>query len=101
MSDGRVQASLDDLERLLATLVDDPDPAAVAAWHAGFKAALAGAEKGPQWAALIARAQDLGRRLDEQMRHLEAIRGAVRQELLAREKGSRALKGYQPTGNRA
>jgi len=30
MSDDRVQASLDDLERLLATLVDAPDPAAAA-----------------------------------------------------------------------
>ncbi len=96
MSDGRIAASLDDLERLLATLVDDPDPDKVAAWHAGFKEALAQAEKGPQWPAIVARAQELGRRLETQVNHLNAIRGAVREELLARSKGSRALSGYKP-----
>ena len=96
MSDGRVTAALDDLERLLASLVDDPDPTRVAQWHASFKEALAGAEKGPQWPAILARAQELGLRLQTQVNHLNAIRGAVREELLARSRGSRALSGYKP-----
>jgi hypothetical protein len=96
MSEERISASLDDLELLLGTLVDNPDPQAVAQWHAGFRKALEGAEKGPQWPAIQARAQELGKRLDLQVNHLNAIRGAVRQELLARSKGSRALRGYQP-----
>jgi flagellar hook-associated protein FlgK len=96
MSDGRVSASLDDLETLLGTLMDDPNPEAVAAWHASFKEALAGAEKGPQWAELSARARQLGKRLDERLNQLQALRGAIRQELQAREKGRRALSGYRP-----
>lgn len=99
MSDSRITASLDDLERLLATLIDDPDPAKVAAWHAAFQEALACAEKGPQWPGILARAQELGRRLETQVNHLNAIRGAVRDELLARSKGSRALSGYKPARN--
>ncbi|BDU74978.1 hypothetical protein [Mesoterricola silvestris] len=96
MSDARVMASLDDLERLLAELVDDPDPDRVAAWHAGFKEALAAAEKGPQWPGILLRAQELGRSLETRVNHLNAIRGAVREELLARSKGARALSGYKP-----
>ena len=94
MSDARVMTVLDDLERLLAGLTDNPDPGAVAAWHAAFKEAIAGAERGPQWPGIVARAHELGRRLDQQARHLLAIRGVVRQELEARTRGRRALTGY-------
>ena len=97
MSDGRVAGALDDLERLLGTLLDHPDPQAVAAWHSAFKAALEAADKGPGWPAIVARAQALGARLDDHVNQLQGLRGAVRQELLAREKGRRALSGYQPT----
>ena len=95
MSDGRIAASLDDLERLLAAMTDDPEPATIAAWHTAFKAALAGAERGSQWPAILARAQELAKRLDLKVDRLTAIRGAIRQELLARAKGSRALSAYQ------
>jgi flagellar hook-associated protein FlgK len=97
MSDARVSASLDDLDRLLGTLMDDPNPEAVAEWHASFKEALAGAEKGPQWLEISTRAKMLGSRLDERVNQLQALRGAVREELLAREKGRRALSGYSPS----
>ena len=101
MSDRDLTASLDDLERLLASILDNPDPGAVDAWHLAFKEALAGAEKGPQWSAIVARAHDLGARLDQRMAQLRAIRGAVRQELQARERGKRALHGYRSAGNLA
>lgn len=101
MSDARVATLLDDLERLLATLVDAPDPGAVQAWHTAFKEALAKAERGPQWPALVARGRELNRRLDQQVRHLTAIRGAIRLEIQAKERGRRALAGYRPTGYRA
>ena len=96
MSDERIAAVLDDLERLLATMTDDPDPSAIDAWHAAFKEALAGAARGPQWAGLVVRARDLAHRLDLKVNRLTATRGAIRQELLARAKGSRALSGYAP-----
>lgn len=98
MSDRNVAASLDDLERLLASLMDRPDPRAVDAWHAAFKAAVATAEKGPQWPQLVARARELGLRLDQEVRNLTAIRGAIRVELQAKERGRRALMGYRPMG---
>jgi len=94
MSDARIMTVLDDLERLLAGLTDHPDPEAVAVWHAAFKEALAGAERGPQWPGIVSRALELGRRLDQQARQLMAIRGVVRQELEARNRGQRALSGY-------
>lgn len=97
MSDRAVASSLDDLERLLGQVLDDPDPGAVAAWHDQFRKALEGAEKGPQWPAIAARAHELGGRLQERVSQLKALRGAVREELLAREVGGRALKGYKPT----
>ena len=101
MSDATVSASLDDLERLLAALVDAPDAGAVQAWHAAFKEALAGAERGPKWPLLAARAKELNQRLDQQMRNLQAIKGAIRLELQAKERGRRALLGYRPMGYRA
>ena len=97
MSDRRVEASLDDLEKLLATLMDHPDAEAVATWHSAFKEALAGAEKGPGWPEIAGRGQRLGRLLDERVNQLQALRGAVREELLARTRGRIALSGYKPT----
>lgn len=101
MSDARVSAALDDLERLLAALVDAPVPGVVQAWHTAFKEALATAERGSQWPAIAARAKDLNQRLDLAMRNLQAIKGAIRLELQAKEKGHRALMGYRPSGYRA
>lgn len=98
MSDAGVSRSLDDLERLLERILDAPDPEAVAAWHAAFREQVAGAERGPQWGAIQARAHDLGRKLSERTGQLEALRGAVREELLAQERGRRALEGYRQPG---
>jgi flagellar hook-associated protein FlgK len=101
MSDEAVAKTLDNLERLLETLLDRPDPQAVADWHASFREAVAGAERGPRWEELRTRAKELGRRLDERTRQLVALRGAIRQELQAHERGRRALKGYrQPMARR-
>ena len=99
MSDARVMTVLDDLEHLLAGLTDHPDPGLVATWHAAFKTAIAGAERGPQWPGIVARAHELGIRLEQQARHLQAIRGVVRQELEAKGRGRRALAGYMKTAH--
>ena len=97
MSDGGVAAALDALERMLAAMTDDPDPGVVAAWHASFKEAVAGAERGPQWPELVARAHELGRVMDQHANRLKAIRGVIREELLTRSKGNRALSAYKPS----
>ena len=94
MSDERVSAVLDDLERLLAAMTDDPEPALISTWHAAFKEAIAGAERGSQWPGIVARAHDLAQRLDLKAKHLTAIRGVIRHELLKRAQGTRALSGY-------
>jgi len=96
MSDARVMATLDDLESLLASMTDDPDPRAIAAWQISFKEALAGAERGPQWPVIVSRAQNLAKCLDLKVNRLTAIRGLIKQELLNRAKGTRALSAYAP-----
>lgn len=96
MSDGDVAASLDSLERLLSSMTDEPDAGAVEAWHASFRLALAGAEKGPQWPLLVDRAHALAQRLDLQANRFTAIRGAIGVELQKRANGDRALSAYKP-----
>jgi hypothetical protein len=98
MSDAGVTKVLDDLEGLLENLLDDPDPQAVADWHDAFREAVAGAERGPGWQEIRNRAHELGRRLEQRTGQLQALRGAIREELLAQERGHRALEGYRQPG---
>lgn len=100
MSDAGVSKALDDLERLLGTLMDDPDPQAVADWHAAFREAVASAERGPAWPEIRNRAHELGRRLEQRTGQIQALRGAIREELRAQERGHRALEGYRQPGAR-
>ena len=97
MSDQDVSQAFDDLEALLDLTVEHPDPEAVAAWHASFKAALANAERGPHWPALQARGQALGAKLNQKVAILKALQTSLQQELQAQGTGRRALSGYAPT----
>ena len=54
------------------------------------------AERGPGWAALVARAHTLGQRLDLLLGQALSQRDALRRELDAGGQGARALKAYRP-----
>lgn len=97
MSDQDVSSAFDALEVLLAGTEENPDPQAVAAWHEGFKRALATAERGPQWPALQARGRSLGTRLDQQVAILRALQESVKQEMDSQSTGRRALSAYAPS----
>ena len=94
MSDGRVRAALEQMEAWLRDLDWEPDVAALRAWDEGFKVALAGAEKGPGWSALMERAQEAGRRLEARTVAFAETRDLLRHRLEAQDRGGRALRGY-------
>lgn len=96
MSDQAVANALDDLERLLAEPLERMDGERIGQWHERFRAAVAGAQRGPGWAALVERAHDLGRRLDQVLGQALSQRDALRRELDAGGQGARALKAYRP-----
>lgn len=94
MSDAAVLAAVQAMEAWL----DDPDRAldatALAVWNRDFQAAVAAAERGPGWEALVARAHALAEAVLARQRAVEAQRDAVRAELEQQAQGDRALKGY-------
>ena len=95
MSDRDVVQVLDQLEVLLERIVAHPDGQAIADWHRSFKAAVAVADRGPEWPAILARAKGLGVLLDQQMNQLQAAQKAVKWELEKGALGQRALNGYR------
>lgn len=94
MSDRDVSIALDAIERLLAE--GDPQAEALAACQGSFDAALATAERGPEWPALTTRARGLSERLNELVGVVSAQRDQIKRELLQQGQGSRALKAYKP-----
>ena len=97
MSDLEISRVFDDLEALLDHTVEDPDPLAVAAWHERFKAALAQAERGPQWPELQARGQALGAKLNQKVSILRALQADLKHEMEAQGTARRALSAYAPS----
>jgi hypothetical protein len=97
MTDLDILSSLDSLERLLAGSAGNPDAAAINAWHASFRQALAQAEHGPRWPEIQARGKALGLLLDEQVSLLRTAMARVRRELELGTKGRRALQAYRAT----
>jgi hypothetical protein len=77
MSEGRVRATIEQMEAWLADPGWEPDAEALARWNAEFQGALAQKGKGPGWLDLVARAH-----------------AQVRVELETQVRGNRALKGY-------
>lgn len=94
MSDGRVQAAIEQMEAWVADLDWEPDPEALDRWNAGLQQALAQAEKAAGWPDLVERAHAASRVLDARIAVLIEEREQVRIELVAQERGNRALKGY-------
>ncbi|HEX9081362.1 MAG TPA: hypothetical protein VF768_03730 [Holophagaceae bacterium] len=94
MSDAAVLAAVQAMEAWL----DDPDRAfdapALEAWNRDFREAVATAERGPGWEALVVRAHVLAEAVLARQRAVEAQRDAVRAELEQQAQGDRALKGY-------
>ena len=94
MSDGQVRAALEQMEAWLKDLDWEPDVDTLAAWDEGFKEALAGAEKGPGWSALMNRAHEAGRQLEARTVPFVETRDLLKHRLEAQDKGGRALRGY-------
>lgn len=94
MSDHEVRAALDRMEGWIGQPAWEPDPAALEAWNTEYQAALATAERGPSWPALVERAHGLGRKLEVRLDQATQMRDAIRAELGIQERGNRALAGY-------
>lgn len=96
MSDSAVAEALADMEAALAGEVP-PTAESLAAWRVRFDEAVATATRGPEWGALVARAQALSGRVAQLSATLEARREEVRRELAHQAAGNRALKSYGAT----
>jgi hypothetical protein len=99
VTDLDVSRAFDELEQLLARSAENPDPEAVAAWHATFKAALASAERGPDWPALKARGRAMEVKLNQTVGVLRGLQDAVKREIDGLGAGRRALSAYNPSRN--
>jgi hypothetical protein len=96
VSDQDVARAFDALEVLLVRASEDPDPEAVASWHETFKAALATADRGPQWSALKARGRAMEVKLNQTVAVLRTLQEAVKREIDTQGAGRRALSAYNP-----
>ena len=94
MNDGRVRAAIEQMEAWLSDVAWEPDPEALALWEEEFRTALAQAEKGSGWAALITRAHEAGRMLEARIEVVVEARDRIKAEVEAQEQGNRALRGY-------
>lgn len=94
MSDRLVHAALDRLEAWVGDAAWEPEPAVLETWNQEYRTVLATAEKGPGWAREVARAHDLGRRLEARVAEMTRLRNEIKAELDAQERGNRALAGY-------
>lgn len=95
MNEWRVRAAIEQMEAWLADPNWQPEHEALADWNAEFQEALGQADKGPGWAGLIGRAHAAGRLLEARSMMMAEAQEQVRGELEARERGTRALKGYR------
>lgn len=94
MSDGAVRRAVEQMEAWLEDPAWEPDAQVLAGWEAGFRAALAQAEKAPGWEDLVARSHAAGQRLETRAAALAEDCKGLKAELEAQGRGSRALKGY-------
>jgi DNA-binding FadR family transcriptional regulator len=96
MSNGELRASIQQMETWVADPGWEPNPEVLAQWDAEFHRALAQAEKGQDWGDLMAWAHAVGRQLEARTLQFAQVRDQMRAELDVYERGSRALRGYQP-----
>ena len=95
MTDPDLLRILDDLERLLATVVEQPDAEAVRRCHEALQEALAAPERAPRGPEVRDRAQALKRVLDQRLALLEAARDETRRDLAKGAQAGRALSAYR------
>jgi hypothetical protein len=95
MTDQDLLRILDDLEGMLATVVEQPDAQAVLRCHEALQQALAAPERGPRWPEVQARAQAVKRVLDQRLALLEVARDEARQDLAKGAQAHRALSAYR------
>lgn len=94
MSDARVLRSIELMESWLRNPEGMPNADEMAVWNREFQSAVIGAERGPGWTNLIARAHALGAEVNGRTAELVVQRDQLRGELDTHERGGRALKGY-------
>ena len=94
MSDKDLTHCLDDLQLLLQAA--EPEADALALWQEHFDAAVASAERGPEWPAIVQRAHALAARADIAVSTLSAKQNLIREEMNVHRRGARALKAYKP-----
>ena len=94
MSDARVRAAIEQMEAWVADLTWEPDSEALDRWNTEFQMALAQTDKASGWSDLVDRAHTASRALDARIVLLTEERDQVRIQLVAQERGNRALKGY-------
>lgn len=94
MSDAKVGESLDRIEAWLADPNSPSESLDLAEWNEAYANAVAQAERGTGWPALVARAHALGEQLNARMELVIRERDEIKIELDSFARGSRALKGY-------
>jgi hypothetical protein len=94
MSDAGVLLEIERMETWIQDPRSMPGPDELGAWNRALQAALASAERGPGWPALVTRAHALGARVQDCTALLGAERDQIHTVLEAQERGGRALRGY-------
>jgi flagellar hook-associated protein FlgK len=95
MSVVELRASIEQMEAWLSDPSWDPDPERLEQWNDAFQAAATPVEKGEEWRTLVARAHAVGKQVEARILSLSQQLEATKAELVAQERGSRALKGYE------
>jgi hypothetical protein len=93
MSDSNVLTLIIEMESRLNE-EEVPDPDQLAEWNAKFNAAVAKAEHGSDWKAIVDRGHALNDVIQKRLGGLSYERDRLRHELEAQAQGQRALKGY-------
>lgn len=94
MGDAKVREALDRMEAWLSDPAGEFDIPQLTEWNETYLSAVANAERGPEWSALVARAHALGAQLNVRLEPMIRDRDALKTELASFARGTLALKGY-------
>jgi hypothetical protein len=86
------------MERRLEADPASLDAENLEAWNREFLEASASAERGPEWPAILDRAQALSARIQTVLQTLLLKREELKSELESQTAGKRALRAYNPQG---
>lgn len=98
MSDRKLLDSIKAMEDRLEADPSTLDAETLEAWNREFKTEAGSAERGPEWPAIVARAEALSQRIQAVTRELLLRREELKRELGTQTVGQRALKAYDPKG---